>query len=462
VLRLPNASSHRGTGNDEPPLEVRVRRRDVMNRVSARTILCVAFAALVIYAFPGYMSIDSVHQLFEGRTGHFSNPHPPLMAAMWGVLDRVVSGPLLMLLLQVGLLLGGLYHVSCRWMPARWAALSASALLLFPPIAATMAVIWKDSQMAAFLVASVAAMLDRRRAVRLIGLALAAAACAFRHNGFAAAVPLIGLLFVWTPGLRWWKRYTISGAAAVIAVGTAFGVNELLTDERVFFSPAFADIVGVVRYTHPRSDEELREILRDTPLRVTTSIQATFKKQFSARNPYWVINGEDRLFDIPSTEAQRAAVSRAWRELIRSDLSAYLWFRWIVFAEVLGMSESELWSPVWNEFLGYAGQEAWIHHNAARSPLQAELARGLAWLATETRLFRPYLFALLALLMIALVCRDRVTFAVLVSGLLYEASFAVAGATPDHRYSHWMITCTCLAAVMLFARRYGARPEVTE
>ena len=436
------------------------RCRAAVRGLSPRAILGLGFGAFLIYAYPGYMSNDSVLQLVEGRSGQRANPHPPVMAALWGVLDTIVSGPILMLVLQVGLFLGGLYVILCRVMPARPAAVTASALLLFPPIAATMGVIWKDSQMAAYGIAAVAALLDRRRAVRLAGLGLATAACAFRYNGFAAAVPLVGLLFVWTPGARWWTRYAIGGLAAVVAFGLAVATNRALTVKPAFLAPAFTDIVGVLAFTRERTDEDLREVLRDTPLRVTTGIQAKARQVFSARNPYGIDHGDGRMFDAPTTETQRAALVRAWRELVGSDLVAYLRFRWAGFREVLGLSAQPLWSPVWNDFLGGADQAGMVDHDATWSSLQYRLGRGLTWLAFETPLFRPYLYALLALLLLAVACRDRVTLALFVSGLLYELSFAVAGGTPDNRYSHWLIVCTCLATVMLFARRLGARPEV--
>ena len=80
-----------------------------MRAWTPRSILAIGFVGFVLYGFPGFMSTDSVNQLHEARTGLYSNAHPPLMAAQWTVLDAIVSGPLLMLLLQGGLMLWGLY-----------------------------------------------------------------------------------------------------------------------------------------------------------------------------------------------------------------------------------------------------------------------------------------------------------------------------------------------------------------
>ncbi|HMG22717.1 MAG TPA: hypothetical protein VK607_15390, partial [Kofleriaceae bacterium] len=116
-------------------------------------ILTVGSCLFLLYAFPGFMSSDSVLQIAEARTAVFSNAHPPIMAAEWRVLECFVAGPILMLVLQGALFLAGLHAILCHALAPRRAAVAAVALLLFPPILTTMAVIWKDSQMAAYLLA---------------------------------------------------------------------------------------------------------------------------------------------------------------------------------------------------------------------------------------------------------------------------------------------------------------------
>ena len=165
--------------------------------LSPRAILVLGFALFLVYAFPGYMSTDSVQQLTEARSGHFSDGNPPLMAAQWWLLDRIVSGPILMLLLQGCLFLGGVYVLLQRVLRPRGAAWAAIGILLFPPVLATMAVIWKDAQMAAYLVVGIAAIIQPRLRTRLIGIGLLVAACSIRHNALAAVVPLVAILFEW-------------------------------------------------------------------------------------------------------------------------------------------------------------------------------------------------------------------------------------------------------------------------
>ena len=419
---------------------------------SPRALLAIGFALFLVYAFPGYMSSDSVLQLTEARSHVLSDAHPPFMAALWGVLDALVSGPILMLLLQGGLFLVGLQRLFARVLTPRAAAVVACAVLLFPPVLTPMAVIWKDSQMAAFLIAGTAALLDPRRSVRLGGLALMAAGCAFRHNAFAAAVPVVGLLFVWRPDARGWRRYACSTLAAIVVVGSALGINRLLTVKHQRLTPAFTDITGVLVFTRDRTDDDLRTVLRGTPLHVTTNIQAAARAIYSPRNAWQVTRGEGRLFDDAKQPAQWEALDRAWKELVTGDWGAYLQSRWATFRELLGLSDEDLMAPVWNQFLEAPEQVGWIEHQAGWSEAQRVLGLAFDWLAYDTPLFRPYLYVLIALALLAL-CRERLAFALLASGLLYELSFFPAAGTVDYRYSHWMILTTCLAGVLVFVQR---------
>lgn len=418
-----------------------------------RIVLAIGFAAFVLYAFPGYMSTDSVQQLVEARALKFSDGHPPSMALVWSLLDRIISGPLLMLLLQGVLFLGGLYYVLRRFVSDKQAAWLAIGILLFPPVLTPMATIWKDSQMAAYLVAGTAAMIQPRLRTRVIGLGLMLMAVLMRHNALVAVAPLIGFVFEWRNPLAWWKRIGIMIAAAVIALGALFGASRVLASRHMQITPVFYDIMAMIAVTHDRSDDDLREVLRDTPLFVHSNIQWNARRLFEMRGVWRVTGGDDRFFDGPTTEVQWQALDRAWKQLISDDPGSYVRAHWIQFARVLGISELPR-APVMDLFIEVPeSQVPLAMHDAAASTLQEYTHRVFYWLADYTPLFRPWAYAAIALLLLALVVRDRLTFALILSGLLYELSFIPAFAEPDYRYSHWMITAIVIAAVILVIQR---------
>lgn len=430
------------------------RRR--VGALSPRAILTAGFAVFFLYGFPGYMSADSARQLMEGRTWTFQSGHPPLMGAEWAVLDTIVAGPLLMLALQGLLFLIGAYHLLRQLLAPRAAAGVACGVLLFPPVLTTMVVIWKDTQMAAYLVAGAAALVQPRLRVRLAGLGLVLLACGMRHNAVAAAIPLVFCLFEWRGGMRWWKRLALLAGIGAVLVGAAFAVSRTLKIGPAQLTPIYHDVTGFIAVSDDRPDAEWREVLRGTPLAVTSGIQARARSLHYDQWGQWKITqGEDRLFELARTPEQVAAMARVWSEL--ATPGRYLEAHWTTFAMMLGLAPDVVRpGPVWNFFLEEQATGAEIDHDAGWSVLQVWIARGFNWLFANTPLFDPYVYALLALLLLPL-CRDRLTLGLLASGLLYELSYFPFGPNPDYRYSHWMITATVLAAVILFVRRLRGR-----
>lgn len=426
--------------------------------LSPRAILVLGFTLFLIYAFPGYMSTDSANQLVEARTGHFSDGHPPLMAAEWWLLDRIVSGPLLMLLLQGTLFLGGLYYLLRHTVSPRTAAWTAVGIFLYPPVLTTMAVIWKDSQMAAYLVAGTAALLQPRLRVRLGGLGLLVLAAASRHNGFAAALPLAFFLFEWRSGIRWSKRILMSLAIVVVVGLAGFAVTRVLTKTHVTLTTVYPDIVGMIACTDDRSDDELLRVLEGTPLIYHTNIQARARKLHTMNGAFLIVEGDDAMFRNARSPEEWEALYRVRKDLFDADPMSYVIAHWHSFSALLGLDDVDLRAPVWNLFMEEADNViVGLQHSAGHSFGQQWLGRAFYWLAEETPIFRPYVYAYVALLLLALCCRDRLTAGLLTSGLLYELSFFPVGVNPDYRYSHWMVTATCIAAVILFIqRRRGA------
>ena len=421
-----------------------------------RSILAIGYGLFLLWSFPGFMSTDSQVQLMEARTSQFSDAHPPLMSAMWKVLDMIVSGPVLMLLLQSSLFLGGLYVIMRRFLAPRGAAIAASAILLFPPVMTVMAVIWKDSQMAAYLVAGTAALLQERRRTKLIGLGLLVIACSVRHNAFAAVVPIVFFVFEWRTGMRWWRRVGIAIAAAVLAVGAMFAITKVLTVNTIKLTPAFQDIVGTIAFADEKSDAELLHQLRGLELAIDHGIQERCRLLYKQRGAWRITQADERLLWYPDTPSEWDALSRAWKEIVLADPGAYLAYHWDTFRHVLGLREVPR-APVYNLFVEVDAAVDELDHNAGHSTFQAKLGRALYWLA-ETPIFRPWLYAVIGIIMLVLFVRDRLTAGLLASGFLYELSYFPVGADPDYRYSHWMITSVVIAVVLLIVQRMKKRP----
>src|SRR5262249_3941645 len=145
-------------------------------------ILLAGWLLFLLYAYPGYLLTESANQLFDARTGGFTDWHSPMMTEVWRIVSIPIAGPAGMLLLQSGLLLWGGFVLLRRTLSARAAAIAAVCILVFPPIMAPMAVITPEAQFAAFLIAGTAALSSERPAWRYTGLGLMVVACGLREG----------------------------------------------------------------------------------------------------------------------------------------------------------------------------------------------------------------------------------------------------------------------------------------
>jgi hypothetical protein len=426
-------------------------------------ILVIGFAIFLIFAYPGYMSPDSAVQLGQARTQEYTDGHPPAMAALWRLVELVVTGPVGMLLIQGSLFLIGLYWILRRhFVSPRNAAIAATAILLFPPVFAPMAVIWKDCQMAGFLTIGIALLIDQRPSRRWCGVVLIAVAIAMRHNALAAALPIFVLLYVWRSGQARWKRVAIALAIWMAASGAALTTNRLLTKVHEYpwhYSVGPADIVGTLHNSRRYEDAELLQVFEGTPLIMREDIFDRARHSYNPTLWWWYVNGPERLFDFPADEAQRDAIARAWKTLVTDNPVAYARHRLRVFRELLGFSSrfsnDAVFAPVWRIHM----DQAQVADLKSSSAMQTAIGDLLDWLAETTPIYRPYIYFYLALIFLPFARRHREVLALLASGLIYEFTLIPFAPSVEYRYSHWMITCTVIATVILVRKRMASRDQ---
>jgi hypothetical protein len=436
--------------------------------VRQRALLAAAWLGVILYAYPGYLSYDSVLQLIQARTGAFGLGHPPIMGILWAITDAIVTGPIGMLLIQVTCFVAGVYLLLRQQMSSVAASVCTLVIAWFPPIAAVLAVIWKDSQMTGFLALGIALLTSHRRGVRLWGLALLWLATAMRYNAFPITFAPIVILFTWSPTHRWFIRYPLGVAAWLIVSVTPPLLDAPLVSQRTYLwheSLALSDITGTLRYAPAITDDELAETLAGTPLLVTTGVQEAARRAFPP-GPKSASFGTGEytpalwattfhLFDPPRTQEQRDAVSRAWRAVVLGHPGAYLDYRWHVFRELIHLGDDHIPSNVYASFtdsLDRTGSAARIGHNAISSRLQRVLHNAMAAIASSW-LFRPWLYLALSIALLPLCIRDRRLLALVLSGVANEAALFVVAPTIDFRYSIWLVVSTAVVTASLLARR---------
>lgn len=424
-----------------------------------RVILAIGWLAFCVYAYPGYMSTDSVDQLLQARGAPLHDWYPPVMAILWRATDHVVAGPFPMLVIQSVAFLLGLDAILRRIIAPRTAAITASAILVFPAVITQMAVIWKDSQMAGFLIAGAACLLSSERRWRLAGLGLLVLATAQRYNAPAATLPLVLGLPGWRDEPLRWRRHVRALAAWIAITVLAFAANRALTERETHpwhNSLALLDIAGMVAHAPVEvGDAELRDLLAGVPGVPRESIRQRVRAVYRPDVWWPLAHGDDRVFDPPDTEAARDAVAHAWRRLLSAYPGAYVAHRWSVWKWVVGLRHSRSAGAVWDGFTANDAQIGMISHQASHAPLQARWIAALHGLE-PTMVFHGWVYLAVALVLLPLCRGNRIAFALLASGIAYELSLLLVAPSADYRYSHWMIICALAAAVLIFAARYRA------
>ncbi|MEO7095471.1 MAG: hypothetical protein ABI175_19605 [Polyangiales bacterium] len=426
-------------------------------RIRLAGVILGGFVIVSIYAFPGYIAYDSLDQLRQARAGVMTDWHPPIMSALWGVLDRIVSGALLMLLLQCGLFLGGLYVLLRRKLAPTRAVVLTLVIFAMPPVLTMMAVILKDCLMAGALLVGCAGLTSKRRWAQYAALGMFLLAAGLRHNAISVVVPLVALLSPWPATKGPWIRGVVGAVIGLALMGSAMLVNKGLTDVHSHpFQGMLApmDIVNTLALAPDLSDDEVRELAPGITFARTSGLQAHAREVFDIYAlPQNHALGENRLYDGPTTDEGRAAVSHAWWSLVTTYPGAYLSSRLMIMREVIGLTDVK-YTPVYE----VRNEAAMLKVNGEppveRNVVQRWLARKMIKLGRSSLLFRPYVYLILAIGLLVLMRRDRTMVALLLSGLSYVVLDVVAIPGPDIRYVWWLMVVTLIAvAVRLFGSR---------
>ncbi|MBA3538828.1 MAG: hypothetical protein H0T79_04310 [Deltaproteobacteria bacterium] len=376
----------------------------------------------------------------------------------------MIAGPFGVLVIQSGLLLFGLHAIFKQTFAPRCAAWVTFGVFVFPPVMTPMAVIWKDCSMAGLLACAIALLLSDRRRLKLLGLLAVVGATAMRYNAFGATLPLVVLLFEWRPGMHWLPRYAIAIATWFGVTVAAFGVNAALTDKPMHYwhsSLALYDIVGTLAYVDDDlPDAQLREELAGTQLRIDTGIHQNIRAVYSPREFFPIINHPKyMMWDMPingyepAPQAQRDAIGRAFWNTITAHPWAYTKHRFTVLAAVLDLQTHRAGGAVVKRDPRNLGFSHEYGLSTGFSPLQLKLTKWLGFLARHTPIFTPWVYAVIAILLLPFALRYRDVLAILLSGLVMESSLLFLAHSVDYRYSHWMVISTIIGAVILIARR---------
>ena len=327
----------------------------------------LAIAAFIMLMFyPGIMSNDSIASLRQARSFEFNDWHPPVMAMIWSVFDRIVEGPAGMLLAQAALYAYGCSALCAQAFPKlstrfpRW--LVVVVFSLFPPVMTLSGMIWKDIWMSAFLLLALvhlfrmreAASVRRRHAHGAIVVLFCLVATAFRHNALAATAGLLAgaaYLALSMQGKGW--RLLLASAGGV---ATAFALylavsmfNRLVAQPG---NPTTAiylyDMAGIIVYSGDA--EAAAQRLLSHPVAFTDNRGQFLRRIYQRYSPAVAGNvisttsRPDAPFSLNVYRHHDAeGVRNAHRDLVRAYPLAYLKHRTTAFSCLLQLCDRQEW-----------------------------------------------------------------------------------------------------------------------
>jgi len=422
----------------------------------AAALGCVAIVAVF---WPGYTSVDSLHQYQQALAGRYDNVHPPLFAFVWGLAARLVEGSGGMHVLLVATFSAGLARAVWAAVPGPRARVAAFVVIaLWPPVLLVVAHVWKDVAMSAAILLGAAASFrwraDGRPRDRVAALLWLAAAVAMRHNAWPAVLPFVAFVAM-PPRDAMQSASLVRGVAFAVGVALALAavprlVEHALGAERRALWPTVAlwDLGAVSLATG-----EVR-IPREVAPTLTLDDIARHYQPWSCVSLY--DSGKIRLaMHVPYSAAETRAVDAAWRRALVDAPGAYAAHRARIVAGLVLAAPAA--AP--RELVYVPEHRVTAPERAASWPERAVLAFAAATWSTPVFALGPYLLAALVAVATSKRAARDVPLALLASALLYAAPLAVVATSAEYRYVHWSVVACLLATAAALGSRSASMRE---
>lgn len=427
----------------------------------------VLFLGTLFIYYPGFMSEDSFGQLNQARTGIYTDSNPPMMAFIWGFVDKAIPGQTGMLALQLALYWAGLYWIT-------WAAdmslFSGTFFLgligLYPGTLGILGTIWKDILMLGMMILVAASCFQAKKSIKkwpwyLLASFFMFLACSIRHNGIFALPPF----FIWMfagllpKTISPVRRVSLAVVLAIAASGLCVEGNHLFNrslktqEVQLWRLLPLLDLTGIyyrlgyipegtqVPFQTPRLTYEAIRSLR-TPQDMGDLLQPLCTPGQACEHPP-IINLS--AYSGEEEQEQLKKLRSLWISEIIKHPIPYLQTRLAIFEETLGMRE-DTWGP-W--YFVIIDNNLGIRYQP--NSLQKYMSHKIQD-ATITIFFRLWLIMILNLLAF-LWCFHRwqrghrqnlLALTLGASALTYELPYFFLAGGCAYRYSLWFLVATLI------------------
>ena len=311
----------------------------------AALLALLGISLQVTVFYPGSLSPDSWNQYEEGKSGLYSDWHPPFMAFTWRILDAIWTGPTGMLAFHLAIFWTALFlfwkHLTQR---SPWLSTLVPTISLLPTTVGLIGVIWKDIGTAAcgLLAASCLLTPTKGRPYRIaIVLLTIAYAAAVRRNGIFLVAPMVWLVLsdlmkpLFTPSQRAYRLLAagiltpVSGLALLYTISTLERNWLYATQRHIEQSIMLHDLASISQKTGlDKTPIEFR-----TPVYSASSLSAALADVRCSDN---CIYGQSAPYAVTSNPVALAALKQAWLSEIAAHPRIYLQHRLTLWEGLLG------------------------------------------------------------------------------------------------------------------------------
>ncbi len=433
-------------------------------------LAALGFALTLAAFYPGYMSPDSMANWLGGRLWVFKDVNGPVMTAVWGLVDRVVPGPAVMLVLQ-NLVFWAAAAVYWRatWRQSLALGVCLVSLAFMPQIWSQMSTIWKDTGQAACLFLASALVYHagrtRSKVSFFASLPFFLYGYAVRLNSVAAVLPLAlwaGYaaceVFACLRARASGRRALAPAAGALIflllSAGT-FVTNRLLTKGLTVYPFHQVYLYDLAAISKARGENMFPAYVSENRNFSMERVAARYNI-YSVNDLIWDDSpnpGDKAVLEFMyepvepkgEVDARMSELRSKWLRAVWENKGVYLRHRWRIFAQLIGFTTKGVSNPYW-----VAGFDA-------NPPEFRKTPGGLNRLLMEyyrlfsRSLFRGALWMLACLCLVYLSLRRGlrgdwlVVLAHAASSLLYAASYFFTAPSTEFRYLLWTMIASAVA-----------------
>ncbi len=412
---------------------------------------CVFLLFLLAY-YPGVISVDGYQQYYQAVNFRFDDWHPPIMSALWGLLDKIARGSQGMFLLQIVMAVYSAYLLSRTALSKQKKFWFIPVLaLLLPVVCNLLFVIWKDVSLTVSLFFAFSTWYSWRASGKLtkprLALILAAIfyGSAVRHNALPATIPLLFIILLDYVSAR--KALALAVlCSGLFYMGNSFIVYRILNAGKSHFFQIVVnhDLMGIYEITK-------KNYFPENTLSKTQLDKLMQKFDHSNLDP--TTFSEDS-FSTSDPEIQ-SALRKRWLTAIMENPSAYLKHRWILYRDFL--------TKIVFILIPYSGPPP---ENVSDMPKpcmeEGFLARTNHAYVYWARYHYGFVYKTITYLIVSTVIliysirRKLVTPAALsASSLLYIAPYFFVAPAVNYRYIYWSVFATILSLIVLWIENYG-------